>query len=117
MEHEAKRIQEDENLRMKNKFEKIEQSSSSSGEESADEQVQQIQQIQQQIDTDAALEEETYSMAEDSKDNIQVDIQGVVKNEPSESAENMCLEENESAKAKITMSYSEESNSPFSQGK
>jgi len=53
---------------MKNKFEKIEQSSSSSGEESADEQVQQIQQIQQQIDTDAALEEETYSMAEDSKD-------------------------------------------------
>lgn len=34
IEHEAKRIQEDENLRMKIKFEKIEQSSSSSEEES-----------------------------------------------------------------------------------
>ena len=99
------RIQEDENLRMKHKFEKIEQSSSSSGDESVEEQTEQ---------KDAeALQDEPNSAGGVCKENdgrkgIKVD----------ERLDSMCLEESESGvKAKDAACYSEESNSPFSQGR
>ncbi len=106
VEHEAKRIQEDENLRMKHKFEKIEQSSSSSDDESAEEQMEakRVEVLHDEPTKDAGNDDTDMNEDRDEpKDDERVD--------------SMAVEESESAKTKADVSYSEESNSPYSQGK